>query len=457
MIRLEGRRLQYAATISASLLNANSGMAILWPSPVLPMLYAEDSPIGSISWNEGSWVTSLLLIGSVFGNIMLGVQVNYFGRRGALLIASVPIFISWMLILFARSVIILYIARFVLGFFNAVPVAITIMYVGETSEACVRGRLSFICLTFFETAGVMTVIVGAYFTYETLALIAAVFPVLFFMTFYFMPETPYFYLRNGDVRAAYKSLKQFRGKEDVSEELSMINANVEEAMSYKSSVLDLFRENSYRKPLFIILGLKVLHQLSGGIAIQSYMKSIFQLAGTSLDPDTASIICAIVPLPAMILASYLIDRVGRKPLYYVSLMGCIIAMLFETIFFFLKELPDTNLDLISWLPISGIFLNFAFRPVGISSLANIILNELFPANIKGEAISVSLVFGSTLSSMVSYGFPGFSMMFGVQWSFLIFCIICFVGLWFVIIYVPETKGQTLEAIQSEIKEETQHF
>lgn len=138
-------------------------------------------------------------------------------------------------------------------------------------------------------------------------------------------------------------------------------------------------------------------------------------------------------------------------------MGCIIAMLFETIFFCLKELPNTNLDVISWLPIAGIFLNFAFRPVGISSLANIILNELFPANIKGEAISVSLVFGSILSSVVAYGFPGFSMMFGVQWSFLLFCIICFAGLWFVIIFVPETKGRTLEAIQSDIKEETQHF
>lgn len=131
---------------------------------------------------------------------------------------------------------------------------ITIMYIGETSEACVRGTLSFICLTFFETAGVMTVIIGAYCSYKILALIAAVFPVLFFITFYFMPETPYFYLRKGDVRGACRSLQQFRGKEDVSEELTVIHANVEEVMSYRSSVLDLIREKCYRKPLCIILG-----------------------------------------------------------------------------------------------------------------------------------------------------------------------------------------------------------
>lgn len=58
--------------------------------------------------------------------------------------------------------------------------------------------------------------------------------------------------------------------------------------------------------LYCISGLKVLHQLSGGIAIQSYMKSIFQLADTSLDPDTASIICSIVPLPASMYSEHYI-------------------------------------------------------------------------------------------------------------------------------------------------------
>lgn len=156
----------------------------------------------------------------------------------------------------------------------------------------------------------------------------------------------------------------------------------------------------------------------------------------------------------MILASYLIDRLGRKPLYYISSLGCTVALLLETVFFFLQDLPDTNKAAISWLPVTGIFLYFAFRPVGVSSLPHIILNEFFSANVRGQASAVSLVFASALSSIVAFTFPIFSLEFGLEYSFLIFCLICFAAFWFVLIFLPETKGKSLEDIQSNMNEES---
>lgn len=127
------------------------------------------------------------------------------------------------------------------------------MYIAETVEPSIRGKLSVICLTAVEATGVMTIVVGSRF-YKILAAIGALFPILFFVTFYFMPETPYFHLMKGDETQAEKSLQLFRGKKDVSKELKEMQTNYNKSMNNSTSVLDLIQKSIYRKPLFIVLG-----------------------------------------------------------------------------------------------------------------------------------------------------------------------------------------------------------
>lgn len=145
-------------------------------------------------------------------------------------------------------------------------------------------------------------------------------------------------------------------------------------------------------------------------------------------------------------AMYCIDRFGRKPLYYVSTIGCMISLLLEFVYFYLQSHLKYDMEDFSWIPVTGIFMFYVFRPIGVTTLAHLYMGELFPSNIKGAAVSVSLFYGSVIAFLVAFLFPIVSQWCGVAISFLIFSICCFLGFVFVVFVVPETKGKTLEEI-----------
>lgn len=137
----------------------------------------------------------------------------------------------------------------------------------------------------------------------------------------------------------------------------------------------------------------------------------------------------------------MVDKIGRKLLFYISTLGTMTALIMESTYFFIQSSGSDSILNLSWLPTAGIFLFFVFRAVAITSIPYLMLGELFPVKIKGKATSLTLVYASSLASGISYGFPGFSDFFGLGTSFLIFAVFCFLGFWFVFFIVPETKGR----------------
>lgn len=156
----------------------------------------------------------------------------------------------------------------------------------------------------------------------------------------------------------------------------------------------------------------------------------------------------------MFIAYFCIDRFGRKPLYYVSTIGCALSHLLEFTYFFLQDTLKYNMDDYAWLPLTGIFLFYIFRSFGVTTLAPLYMGELFPTNVKAAAVSVSMFYGSMLSFLVTLLFPVLTREIGISFVFLIFAIICFLGFVFVLFMCPETKGKTLAEIHTEMKMES---
>lgn len=106
-----------------------------------------------------------------------------------------------------------------------------------------------------------------------------------------MPDSPHFYISKGRKADAIKSLKYLRGKssEGVQEELDQITASVEESMKNKGSVADIFNSSGNVKALIISAGLVAFQQLSGINVVLFYSQSIFEKAGSSLEPAIATI------------------------------------------------------------------------------------------------------------------------------------------------------------------------
>lgn len=153
----------------------------------------------------------------------------------------------------------------------------------------------------------------------------------------------------------------------------------------------------------------------------------------------------------------IVDKFGRKILYYVSTVGCTLSLLLEFVYFLLNDSLQINMDKFAWLPLSGILLFYIFRSMGVTTLATLFLGELFPTNVKGAAVSICLFYGSVLSFLVALGFPLLVEWWGLSYTFLLFSICCFLGFIFVIFCVPETKGKTLAEIQMDLRKNSNHI
>lgn len=116
------------------------GSALAWTSPALPYLTSENSTL-TITEDQGSWVGSLLAVGAFTGALPAGFIADMFGRKLVCAALAVPFLLSWLLITYASSVVMLYIARFIVGFATGASSAIAPMYTGEIAESSVRGNI----------------------------------------------------------------------------------------------------------------------------------------------------------------------------------------------------------------------------------------------------------------------------------------------------------------------------
>lgn len=96
---------------------AAAGTGLSWTSPVQAQLEAADSII-PVAGDQSTWIASFLAIGAIVGAVPSGILADKLGRKKAAILITVPYIISWLLIVFAKNVTMLYIARFLIGKFH---------------------------------------------------------------------------------------------------------------------------------------------------------------------------------------------------------------------------------------------------------------------------------------------------------------------------------------------------
>jgi MFS family permease len=241
-----------------------------------------------------------------------GPLADMIGRKWTLLCSSMFYMLSWVLLILTCSVPQIYIARLLQGFGVGFVMTAQTMYIGEIASDDCRGALgSFMQLGI--VIGILYVyVVGPYVSFVAYQWFCLAIPIVFVVTFYFMPDTPAFFISKGRRADAIKSLKYLRGKttEGIQKELDMITASVEESMKNKASFSDIFNSKGnvkgkskeiavirflfstlsfLQKALIISVGLLSFQQLSGINVVLFYSQSIFEKAGSSMEPAIATI------------------------------------------------------------------------------------------------------------------------------------------------------------------------
>ena len=431
---------------------AISGTHIGWTSPTLPNLKRPESHL-PITSDESSWIASFYLLGSIPGNIIAGLVVDWIGRKSSLLVAGVPLLLGWIMILIAWHPYVLYVSRVISGIGQGVIYVVCPIYIGEIADKENRGSLgSFIKLmvTFGELYGHA---IGPFVSYQVLVYASILIPVFFFLTFSFMPESPYYLLMKNQKLNAERNLswlRRYKNEENLKEEADQMEKTVIKNLINKGSFWDLFDTPGNRRAVLVSLGLQLILQFSGIAAIENYTQDIFQESGSELSAKNGVILLSLLQLLAGATAAVLVDKIGRKPLLMITTFLGGFSLAISAVFYFLKFQIEIDMNGLGSIVIAFIIFYELIIALGLNPVPYMMLGELFPTSVKGFGVSLANLWGSFLAFMVSKLYQVVTDTCGIYASFTWFASTCVFGLAFIAFVVPETKGKSLLEIQEEL-------
>uniref|UniRef100_A0A6M2DV67 Putative permease of the major facilitator superfamily protein n=1 Tax=Xenopsylla cheopis TaxID=163159 RepID=A0A6M2DV67_XENCH len=365
-----------------------------------------------------------------------------------ILATAPPFAFAWLLIACATNVWYVLSGRALSGLCVGIASLSFPVYLGETLQPEVRGTLGLLP-TALGNIGILFVFsTGMYLDWRTLAYLGAALPVPYFLLSLLIPETPHWLVGHNNESGAKKSLQWLRGgnESDVAAELkNIVSTSESETVSKNTSMLALFERNNF-KPLLISLGLMLFQQFSGINAVIFYTVMIFKDAGSSIDENLCTIIVGLVNFGATFLATILIDRLGRKVLLYIS--GCAMAVTLMTLggFFYVKN-NGTDVSTIGWLPLASFVIFVVGFSLGFGPVPWLMMGEILPRKVRGTAASVATAFNWLCTFLVTKTFTDMIAVMGTYGAFWLFGTVCIIALIFVFLFVPETRGSSLEDIE----------
>lgn len=422
-----------------------------WTSPALPYLINKQSefPVSEI---DGSWLSSIFSIGGIVGCWIVPPLLDRWGRKKTALVLAVPQIISWLILILAKNVTLLYISRIIGATSYIAANGVILAYIAEISDKDFRGTLLTYINVSFDVGVLFVVTVGALVSYSNLNLIMLSTPILFILTFIFMPESPYFYVICNEDNKARDSLIKLRrniNEETILLELKEIRDDIDKISCAENKLKVVFCNKVNRRAMIIVLVAFFAKHYSGYLTILAYTQDIFTYSGFSLKPELSSIVVACIKVLSGLLGVKIVDKLGRRILMlYTGIFASLSLGIIATFFLLKFYLKMENLSYISWLPLFALILYQVVCSFGIASIPNILMGELFPSEIKGMAMCCAFVIIDIYTFPVTLGFQPLNSVLGVYSTFYMFSVCCLIGTIIVYKIAPETKGKSLQEIQN---------
>ncbi|XP_012261235.2 facilitated trehalose transporter Tret1-like [Athalia rosae] len=446
----EGSKLhQYLSTAIVGLTALQIGITLGWTSPVLPFLLSHESFM-SVSLTQASWISSSLGISAVFGAIPAGKISDRIGRRLAMIILSIPYLLSWLLVIFGPNIECLYVARCLGGISSGAIGVLALIYIGEIAEPSIRGTLASSFGILIASGTLYAFTAGAYLSYTMFAVSCGILALSFFVLSPFLTESPIWLVKQGRTEDATDCLLRLRGSKcDVKAELVACQDDIAEQETRKGGFRELVSTRAGRRGITTSLGLALFQQLTGVDAVIVYTVLIFQAAGSTIDPFLSAVMLSIVEVIMEVCAGFVVDRIGRRPLLFISELGIIMSL--STIGCYFK-FKSSGIDLTDygWVPLVSLILYMISYSVGFGCIPWIMNGELFSSNTKSVANACTVVLNWSMGALVMSMYTRLVISVGEAVVFWIFSGLMVSAFIFTIFVVPETKGKTLQEIQYEL-------
>jgi SP family arabinose:H+ symporter-like MFS transporter len=390
------------------------------------------------------WTVSSLLFGCIAGVFLAGKAGDRYGRKKVLMVAAILFLLSAIGSAAARTLELFITARILGGLAVGVASILSPMYIAELAPAKYRGTL----VSLNQLAIVVGILIAFFSNYllvdtgvnnwRWMLLVMAAPAVLLFFSLFFVPESPRWLVARNQNEEALKVLIKTAGTENAQTELYEIEQTLK--VQDESSYADLLAPKV--KPLlFIGIILAVFQQITGINTIMYYAPKIFANVGQSSDSALLQTIAiGGTNLLFTIVAMVLIDRFGRKILIIIGSLGMMLMLAGLSLLFFLQQTSGI------WVLVF-ILGYIAFFAASLGPALWVVATELFPNRLRSKGMSIAIVSLWIACTVVTIFFPVMLEELSGGITFLIFALICLANLLYVVKYVPETKGKTLEELE----------
>jgi MFS transporter, SP family, arabinose:H+ symporter len=395
------------------------------------------------------WAGGSAIIGCIPGALIAGFLTDRYGRKRILILCALLFAISGIFSAIPRTFTEFILARFLGGLGIGISSIVCPLYIAEIAPDKYRGRLG----ALFQ----LGIVIGIFLVFFINLLIqrtgdsawnvdigwrwmlgSEIIPaLLFFLLLFLVPESPRWLTIQGLEGKAKAIFTRFYGRDAATQQLAKIKTAT---MQGEGRFRELFR-HPYLRPLLIAIPLAIFAQFSGINAIMYYAPEIFKTASTSTDTAFMSTVwVGAINLLFTFVAIVFVDRAGRRPLLLIG-----------------TAIQTLSLFCVGWMFYVGhqglgvllFILTFvAAFAMAMGPLPWIIISEIFPARLRGRAASLGIMTIWIACYIVAQTFPMLNARLGGGTTFLIYGICSLASFIFAYFVVPETKGRSLEEIQT---------
>jgi len=389
---------------------------------------------------------SIALIGTVIGSLLGARPSDRFGRKNTLYLVAVAYLFSSLGTALSDNWYLFLMFRLLGGLGVGISSVTAPIYISEVSPAHKRGRL----VGLFQFNVVLGILVsylsnylisqGGEASWRWMLGVQAFPSLLFLMLIYFIPESPrWLVLKKGENEKALKILRIINPL-NCEEELQAIEADRDGGIASNDGLFS----GKYNTSIVLAIMIAFFNQVSGINAVIYYAPRIFEMAGLGAHSSLLSTVgVGLINFVFTLIAINFIDRVGRRTLMLIGSVGLIGSLFMVAITFHSGHLNGVAIPIYMMIFIAF----FAFSQ---GAVIWVFISEIFPNQVRAKGQTLGSSTHWIMAAIIAFGFPYLAETLGGAVTFSFFGVMMVLQLIFVWRFMPETKGKSLEQIETNI-------